>query len=670
MKNKKISYGDIFTPEMIAYYRDNIVDFVHDVIFHKDSIRNGGELFLSKQQEDFLIAVTKNRRVSRKSGRGVGKTAAVSFLCIYWLCIYPDGTKFVCTAPSFKTLKTALWNEILMWFDRSLVGPKYADLFELGSERIFLKEKKNACYAEPRTAKDKESMSGIHADNLLIVGDEASGIADEILDTLDATLTSVKKTGNNNKIALISNPTRVTGFFFDTFNKDKRRWNSDTYSCVDSPFVDKDQIEYYKMKYGEDHPLYLINILGQFPPENADSYLSLHDILLAKQRDVTPEGDIEIGVDVARFGDDMTVVYWRHGYKVYPAKTLAKSTIPDTTGLVLSVVHEIRETTGYDGKIRVKVDDTGVGGGVTDLLGIDRQNNIEVIPCNFGGAGNDTYHNEASSMWGRVKNLLPMIGIPDDDKLIEELAARKWKPSPTGKIMIQPKSEFKKEFGGSPDRADALMLCFYNKQPERVVLKNFDPLDRNIVKTHVGYAGAEKYCSIHVSKDLFTSIVYLSWDGNRAYIYDEYAGDDALIFLSTHIRERMPFNKILGNKRMFSKDTEALEWKFRKFNIPLFENYKYEELSAIETLGLYVSNRNIAINERCGTTIKQLSRWKMEGSKTDQDVDFGLCYALSNVISFLRDKKRTVESYVPNVLGNNQYQGTIGVVTNSSWMTV
>jgi hypothetical protein len=660
---KKIKYGDMFDSKMLEYYRNHIVDFVHDVIFHKDSIRRGGHLYLSEQQEDFLIKASKKRRVSRKSGRGIGKTFCAAALCIYWLCVYPSNTKFICTAPSFKTLKTALWNEILMWFDRSLVGPKYADLFELGAERICLKENRNGCYAEPRTAKDKESISGIHADNLLIIADEASGIDDIILDTLDATLTS----GENNKLALISNPTKISGFFFDTFNKDRRRWDNGTYSSADSPFVDPEQVEYYKTKYGEEHPLYLINILGQFPPENADSFLSLHEISRAMEREVTPEGPIEIGVDVARFGDDLTVVYWRQGYKVYPPKTLAKSSIPETVGLVISTVLEIRELTGSTDKIRIKVDDTGIGGGVTDILNLDRQNNIEVLPCNFGGAGNETYHNEASAMWGNLRNILPLISLPEDEKLKEELAARSWKPSPTGKIMIQPKSEFKKAFGGSPDRADALILCFFNKEKQRVVLKEFDPLDKNIIKTHVGYAGAEKYCSIHISKTLFASICYLSWDGNRAYVYDEYCGDDPLILITTHIRQRMPFVKILGNDRMFSKDTESLEWKFRKFNINMFENYKYDELSAIETLSLYLSNKNIAIHESCGSTIKQLSRWKMDGSKFNQDIDFGLCYALSNAISFLQDKKKAVEQTYSNPMFGGIYQSQ-GPKVQNSWM--
>jgi len=664
MSRNKPKYADMFSPDMIRYYRDNIVEFVHDVIFHKESVRNGGKLNLSNQQEDFLISMTKNRRVSRKSGRGIGKTAAVAFLCVYWLCIYPDSTKFECTAPSFKTLKTALWNEILMWFDRSLVGPKYADLFELGQERISLRENRNGCFAEPRTAKDKESMSGIHAPNLMIIADEASGIEDEILDTLDATLTS----GENNKIGLISNPTKVTGFFFDTFNKDRNRWDSNTYSSVDSPFVDKEQVHYYKRKYGIDHPLYLINILGEFPPENADSFLSLHDVNQSMLRDVTPMGEIEIGVDVARFGDDLTVVYWRHGNKVYPAKTLSKSSIPDTANLVISTVLEIRETTEYQGKIRIKVDDVGVGGGVFDILALDRQNNIEPIPCNFGGSGNDTYHNEASSMWGYFRNMLPVISLPEDEKLKEELAARTWKPSNTGKIMIQPKSDFKKNFGGSPDRADALMLCFYNKEPERVVIKDFDPLDKNIIRSHVAYAGSEKYCSIHVSPDLFFSISYVSWDGYKAYLYDEYCGDDALMYIAAHIRERYPFNKILGNNKMFSKSGDSLDWKFRKFGISVFENYKYDELSAIETLNLQITNRNISINEKCGVSIKQLGNWKMDKSKNVQHVDFGLCYSLANAVSFLRDKKRSIETSPFNTSYSN------GVIkkptTNLNWMAL
>ncbi len=228
----KFFYSDFFDPESLIYYRKNIIAFVEDIVFHKDFIGNGGNLFLSEQQKEILLSIQNNKRVSVKSGRGIGKTAAIAFACIWWLCMYPEHNKFVCTAPSFKTLKSGLWNEICMWFEKSLVAP----IFTIGAEKIFLTEKKNSCYAEPRTAREKESMSGIHADHLLIICDEASGTDDDILRTLDATLTS----GGLNKICLITNPTKTTGFFFDTFEKDSRRWVTHTYSSADSPFVDKE----------------------------------------------------------------------------------------------------------------------------------------------------------------------------------------------------------------------------------------------------------------------------------------------------------------------------------------------------------------------------------------------------------------------------------------------
>ena len=593
-------------------------------------------------------------------------TATIAFACIWWLCMHPRKTKFYCTAPSLRTLKTSLWNEICMWLEDSLVS----ELFEIGAEKITLIEKPNSCYAEARTARSKEAMSGMHADNLLIISDEASGTEDDILRTLDATLTG----GRTNKFVLITNPTRISGYFYDTFHKDKNRWHTFTFSAEDSPHVDPETIQAYENKYGRTHPLFLIDILGEFPPENNDSFLSLHEVQMSMDRDVIGEGEVEIGVDVARFGDDSSVVYWRHGYKVYPRKKLSKCSTIETAELVLRTVVEARATSKYEGIIKVKVDDTGVGGGVTDILRLDRQNKIDVIPCNFGGVGNETYQNEASNMWGTLKDCIGLVELPNEIELKEELAARKWNLSPSGKITIQPKRDYKKEYGSSPDNADALILCFARKVAERVVLKEFDPLDTSIIKDKLGYTGEDVYASLYYTSDLYVSIIYAAWDGNKLTVYGEYNGDDPLPYIASNVVNHQPFKRIIGNNRMFKKGTDDIANKFRKFKLNLYDNWSYDELGAIETMGLLVSQKRILIYRGCKNTIDQMTKWRMEGSKYALEKDFGLCYAISNIVSLLKkkiegdDMPMATPTYVPQSVRDSALARLQGGGQRTSYM--
>lgn len=661
-KKKNVYYSNIFSEESIAYYQQNIIDFVYDIIF-----QNKPEYFLSDQQKEFLLAIQNNDKVSVKSGRGVGKTASVSFAVIWFLCCFAE-PKVVCSAPSAPTLSSALWPEIALWLSRSLVK----DLFEHTEKKCYLKEQGKNWWAVPRTANSKESASGLHMENMLIIIDEASGMRDDIFDAFDGTLT-----GKNNKFVLISNPTKISGPFYDTFNRFKNKWFNLTFNGEESPFVKKEQIDYYADKYGITHDLYLVNIKGLFPSGNVDSFIPLTKVQGAFDRYqfVEPNGDIEIGLDVARYGDDNTVLTWRRGYKVYPSRVLSKNSIPEAAQLVIDTVVEIRQQTGYEKKIKVKIDSSGLGAGVCDLLKQDREHNIQVIECNFGGAGDDKYHNEASIMWGNVKDIIDIIALPDceivDGKtkhtsfLLEELSSRRWKVAPNGKTLIESKSEYKKEFKSSPDRADALVLCFARKEAENVVLKNLDVLDKQTIKV-VHYMGEEKYGAIFYGKDMTVSVVYTAWDGSRLYIYDEYVGSDSLVRVAANIIQHPELTRLIGNDRMFGVNTDSMENRFRQYKIRIHENYSYDEISSIDTLMNLTAQKRLIINPNCKKTIDQLSSWKIDKNRIEQEREYGLCYALSHIMFFLR--RKFTQPVVPLVVSGYDKKGFQTVDDDKSWM--
>ena len=517
------------------------------------------------------------------------------------------------------------------------------------SEKIYMDTPSNAdryaSFVEMRTASvsSPESMSGIHAENLMIQCDEASKIHDSILRTLIATLTG----GWNNKILLTSNGTRNSGVFYDTHMDDKAGiWSKFKCSSIDSPFTSKESILESKLKYGEDSEIYRIDVLGEFPKNGTDAFLPFSEVADAFDRDVSPNGEIELGVDVARFGDDKTVIFWRHGFKVYPPIFKGKTSVDEVVDMVKELVTKIRIQTKCEDKIRVKVDDTGLGAGVTDYLKKDRLHNIEVIPCNFGGKGNEKYANEASVMWGTIRENLKQLSLPNEQEcdnvqvvkyLREELVSRRADYG-TGKIKLESKDIFKREFGRSPDFADALVLCFAQKKTQRNFLTQFDALSKDfVVPRHEYLGGMDQYISVHYSNTRVSSTIWCHYGNGTIYITRDSVTDDNVARVSSEIRNNGEARKIIGNHRVFGKGSDDIRSQMSKMGVRIRENHRYDELGALELLNYIVAEKRIKISENCRDTIRQLDNWNADVKASQLETEFGLCYAILNIVSELKE---------------------------------
>jgi phage terminase large subunit len=159
----------------------------------------------------------------------------------------------------------------------------------------------------------------------------------------------------------------------------------------------------------------------------------------------------EIGVDVGRFGNDKTEMYRRKGFRTVAHKEFAKKDIPFTADAAWDFA-------GRDIRIPIKVDDTGLGGGVTDIL---KRFGANVFPVNFGGSPRDKnkYDTAADEMWFEFP--IDEASIPDDSDLMTELSGRLYDYDKRGRRKVESKEQFKKRFGRSPDKADALLLTYY-----------------------------------------------------------------------------------------------------------------------------------------------------------------------------------------------------------------
>lgn len=194
--------------------------------------------------------------------------------------------------------------------------------------------------------------------------------------------------------------------------------------------------------------------LGEPVAQGDNAILSREAILSAMERKVDDEGAIEVGVDVARMGGDRTVFKKRKGLKEMATKTYTKLRTTE-------VCDKLELFVDYDKAVLLKIDDTGVGGGVTDEM-IAR--GYRVMAINFGAKASDPdkYPNLISEAWFYLASIIDTIHLEMDDDLLMELSSRQWKMDSKGRRAVESKDDYKKRGFRSPDKADALIMCFYN----------------------------------------------------------------------------------------------------------------------------------------------------------------------------------------------------------------
>lgn len=180
----------------------------------------------------------------------------------------------------------------------------------------------------------------------------------------------------------------------------------------------------------------------------------------AMNRKASRDGGIVVGADIARFGTDRTIFFKREGMQIIDMKVLSKK---DTQEVA-------RQLYNFADGGKIMVDDTGVGGGVTDKLkDIKREKGDQetrIVPINFGGKAMDKkkYPEIISEMWFSLSNVIDKAGLPNDKELLQELSSRHYKYTADERRKVESKEEYKKRTGRrSPDMADALILCYYNR---------------------------------------------------------------------------------------------------------------------------------------------------------------------------------------------------------------
>jgi len=227
---------------------------------------------------------------------------------------------------------------------------------------------------------------------------------------------------------------------------------ADKYGWIPSEI--KNEIEYDK----ENNPeVYQHKWLGQPIAQTDMAILNRNSVMEAMQREGDDTGTIEVGVDVARMGSDRSVFWKRKGLKTIGTETNEKLRLT-------TLADKLEAFVDYDKQVLIKIDDTGVGGGLTDIM-IQRGYNIMAI--NFGGepADKDKYTNWISEAWFYMQTIMPEADMPNDSDLLMELTTRQWKQDSRGRRAVESKQDYKKRGYRSPDKADACIICYYTPVP-------------------------------------------------------------------------------------------------------------------------------------------------------------------------------------------------------------
>lgn len=426
---------------IVAAYSDDPVGFVKEIL--------GAEP--DPWQEEFLEAVGRGeRRISIRAGHGVGKSTGCAWAAIWHMvCRYPQKT--VLTAPTAGQLFDALFAEIKFWVNR--LPQPIQDIFETYSERITLKRQPEASFISARTssADRPEALAGIHSENVLMIVDEASAVPEAVYESAAGSMS-----GEHAITVLIGNPTRNSGLFFKTHHQLKDDWYCLHVSCLDSPRVAPDFVRQIAATYGEESNAYRVRVLGEFAVGDDDTLITGEVVDAAMARDIEVDKDAPLlyGLDVARFGDDRTVLCKRKGNVVLDFKTWSGRDLMEIVGLVVNEA----ET---DKPSEICVDSIGLGAGVADRL---RELGLPVRDVNVSesAALNPKAFKLRDELWIAIRDWLNQRAckLPKSDELRQELVAPRYNFQSNGKLKVESKAEMKKRGMRSPDWADSLGLTF------------------------------------------------------------------------------------------------------------------------------------------------------------------------------------------------------------------
>ena len=417
-------------------------------------------------QGKVLQKFPSNPRQAMMCCKGPGKTTVLAWLAWNFLLCYLN-PKLAAVSITSKNLKDNFWTEMSKWRGKS---PLLIELFEVTSERIFLKEQPETWWlsarswpqsADPQALAD--TLAGLWADNIMILMDEAGSIPPAVLATAEVIIANAGTTGKNAHVVIAGNTNSHVGALYDAAVKHRALW--DVHEVTADP-DDPDRtpripIEFAReqiQEHGRDNPWIMVNFLAKFPKQGLNTLISADEIIQAQRRNLTPEhyaGFPKImGVDVAQFGDDESVMFKRQGRIAYPPLRMRNLSPLQGGPHVARIASEWQADS-------IQIDCSGGWGGAWHEYLIS--SNYVALGVQFGGsaAQDGRFANKRAEMyWDLCAWIREGGALPPVPEMVSGLSSMTYGYDPKGRVLVEKKDQIKARLGRSPDLEDALACTF------------------------------------------------------------------------------------------------------------------------------------------------------------------------------------------------------------------
>lgn len=390
----------------------------------------------------------------------------------WWVDTHPvDDTTVVTTATNWKQVRNVLWKEIpRVKADAGVPGKVNADAtWKIGDRQDPI------AFGMKPDDKDESGFQGVHDQYVLVIMDEAGGISKEIFTAADAITTNKYA-----RILAIANPNDPSCYMAEVYNKEMklkpedRSWNIIQFGAYDTPnftgevvpvevatrLVQVDWVEARKKEWGEDDPRFVARVLGQFPDVSDDGLFNMGRVMQSMEAYPTSEPDegmpVTIGVDVARYGSDSSVVVSNQGGYIKILGRYQGMNGPE-------LARKVGELATAAGASEVRIDGIGVGVSVLDHVENYLPSEVDVIAIhgNSKSADSTQWYNYRAAMYCQFAKAIAdgRVYLPEDDELHNELASIKYEYRGSA-ILIESKENMRKRKVKSPDTLDAVIYAY------------------------------------------------------------------------------------------------------------------------------------------------------------------------------------------------------------------
>lgn len=409
----------------------------------------------------------------------VHNTKVTAVIFTHWSLTHPKSSLIV-TAPTFRQCRDVWLAEAHDTITSSVADPRLGQIFDFRGKGYGILGAKNSDWGcQLITALKKEAFQGIHNPYLAFLEEEASGVPVMISDAIKETLSNAEGTYLHVRIG---NPNSRSCAFYESFNAEADKWvklHWNTEETPETPYFSKRRNEEIAEEFGKDSPVYRISVQGEFPLLDANCLISAEELEACCTEEarhnagyLNPDRKKQIGIDLARYGGDENVIVTRSGG--FMLSMWAKNTDPNNA---IDKAILTQEECDWDNKLCTYVVDTsGIGEAVVGMLGDQRRMGRQVHEFYSQNVAHFSkkYDNKITEAWCLFAKLVKKkhiyLGETLDIKLKKQLTTRRYIVTKKGKIQIESKDDYAKNnagaengiIGKSPDRADALVMAFYD----------------------------------------------------------------------------------------------------------------------------------------------------------------------------------------------------------------